>query len=122
MLRRGLALGCEQCPAFEFYPLEELAQRYRCRRCGAVNDLVQARWKTGASEPEWYYELHPAVAELIDRVVLATAAPAWDTSTTTVARREPHGLRTAGKYTPDLYLLTAVGSSPALELLASAQG
>ena len=208
VLRRGLALGCQECPAFEFYPLEEVAQHYRCRRCGAVNELVQARWKTDTSEPEWSYELHPAVAELIDnnadvpllatqylrqqargvrplvgaefeilrdgepfveidfalagadeiwlgeakktsalgdghrdtkrelcklldgcrtvaahRLILATAAPEWNTATTTVARRELHGLRTAGKYAPDIYLLTAVGSSaPALELLTPAQG
>lgn len=207
LLRRGLALGCQECPAFEFYPLEEIAQHYRCRRCGADNDLVQARWKTDASEPEWAYELHPAVAELIDnnahvplqatrylrqqargtcplmaaefeimrngepfveidfaladadeiwlgeakktnalhtthrdikrelcklldgckvvaahRLVLATAAPAWNTATLTVARRELHGLLTAGKYTPDVYLLTAVGSSaPAFERLTPAQ-
>ncbi len=207
LLRRGLALGCQECPAFEFYPLEEIAQHYRCRRCGAGNDLVQARWKTGTSEPEWAYELHPAVAELIDnnadvplqatrylrrqargmrplvaaefeilrngepfveidfaladageiwlgeakktnalgdvhrdikrelcklldgcqavaahRLLLATAAPAWNTATLTVAKRELHGLRTAGKYAPDVYLLTAVGSSaPAFERLAPAQ-
>ncbi|MFF4806412.1 hypothetical protein ACFY1U_50000 [Streptomyces sp. NPDC001351] len=66
ILRRGLALGCQECPAFEFYPLEEIAQHYRCRRCGAGNDLVQARWKTDTCEPEWSYELHPAVVELID--------------------------------------------------------
>ncbi|WP_158686542.1 hypothetical protein [Streptomyces griseoflavus] len=57
------------------------------------------------------------------RLILATAAPEWNTATTTVARRELHGLRTAGKYVPDIYLLTAVGSSvPALELLTPAQG
>ncbi|MGW1719848.1 hypothetical protein [Streptomyces sp. NPDC002156] len=207
ILRRGLALGCKECPAFEFYPLEEVAQHYRCRRCGADNELVQARWKTDTEEPGWSYELHPAVAELIDnnadvpllatrylrqqargmiplvgaefeilrdgspfveidfalanadeiwlgeakktsalgdghrdtkrelcklidgckavsanRLILATAAPAWNTATTTAARRELSGLRTAGKYTPDIYLLTAVGSSaPALESLTTAQ-
>ncbi|MFJ4790967.1 hypothetical protein [Streptomyces sp. NPDC088794] len=204
VLRRGLALSCQECPAFEFYPLEEVAQRYRCRRCGADNELVQARWKTDTDEPEWLYELHPAVAELIDnnadvpllatrylrqqargthplvgaefevlrdgkpfveidfalanadeiwlgeakktsalgdghrdikkelcklidgckaiaanRLILATAAPAWNTATITVARRELHGLRTAGKYAPDIYLITAVGSStPAIEFLS----
>ncbi|MFJ7345801.1 hypothetical protein ACIQU3_36670 [Streptomyces sp. NPDC101110] len=43
LLRRGLALGCQECSAFEFYPLEEITQHYRCRRCGAGNDLAQAR-------------------------------------------------------------------------------
>ncbi|MFD9196062.1 hypothetical protein ACFWCA_48640 [Streptomyces phaeochromogenes] len=206
VLRRGLALGCVDCPAFEFYPLDEVAQHYRCRRCGAVNELVQARWKRDTSEPEWYYELHPAVAELIDknadvpllatrylrrqilgmaplvgaefeilrdgkpfveidfalatsdeiwlgeakkssalgnghrdikkelcklldgcravaaqRLILATAAPAWSTATVTVAARELHGLSMAHKYAPDIYLLTAVGTSgPGLELLTPA--
>lgn len=53
VLRRGLTLGCEECPAFEFYPLEEVTQQYRCRRCDAANELIQARCKTDASEPEW---------------------------------------------------------------------
>ncbi|MDX3524823.1 hypothetical protein [Streptomyces scabiei] len=207
VLRRGLALGCQECPAFEFYPLVEIAQHYRCRRCGIVNELIQARWKTDTSEPEWTYELHPAVAELIEnnadvpllatrylrqqtrgmrplvgaefeilrdnapfveidfalatadeiwlgeakktaalgsghrdikrelcklldgcaavaahRLILATAAPAWNTATTTVTRRELHGRRVAGRYTPDVYLLTDVGSSaPTLAFLTPAQ-
>ncbi|MEV7203463.1 hypothetical protein [Streptomyces griseoluteus] len=207
VLRRGLALGCQECPAFEFYPLEEVTQHYRCRRCSADNELIHERWKTDTSEPEWYYELHPAIAELIDknadvplqatrhlrqqargmrllvgaefeilrdgqpfveidfalagadeiwlgeakkgpalgenhrdtkrelakllngcktvaahRLILATAAPQWNTATTTVARQELHGLHTAGKYTPDIYLLSAVGTAaPTLELLTPAQ-
>jgi hypothetical protein len=161
----------------------------------------------GTSEPEWYYELHPAIAELIDknadvplqatrylrqqtrgmrplvgaefeilrdgqpfmeidfalagadaiwlgeakkgpalgeshrdtkrelgkllygcktvaahRLILATTAPQWNTATTTVARQELHGLHTVGKYAPDIYLLSAVGSAePILELLTPAQ-
>ncbi|MDI5912413.1 MULTISPECIES: hypothetical protein [Streptomyces] len=39
-----------------------------------------------------------------------------------MARRELHGLRTAGKYAPDVYLLTAVSSSaPAFEPLTPTQ-
>uniref|UniRef100_UPI002F90FF1A hypothetical protein n=1 Tax=Kitasatospora indigofera TaxID=67307 RepID=UPI002F90FF1A len=64
VLRRGLVLGCGHCPIFEFYPLAEISQDYRCRRCGGGNSLVQDRWKP-FGEPRWFYDLHPAVLELI---------------------------------------------------------
>ncbi|WP_327207225.1 hypothetical protein OG336_00100 [[Kitasatospora] papulosa] len=64
VLRRGLVLGCNHCPIFEFYPLAETSQQYRCRRCGGGNSLVQDRWKP-FGEPRWFYDLHPAVLELV---------------------------------------------------------
>ncbi|MEV7317345.1 hypothetical protein AB0N56_30865 [Streptomyces microflavus] len=64
VLRRGLVLGCVHCPIFEFYPLAEISQQYRCRRCGGDNSLVQDRWKP-FGEPRWFYDLHPAVLELV---------------------------------------------------------
>ncbi|MBT1186059.1 hypothetical protein HET69_19135 [Streptomyces sp. CJ_13] len=66
VVRRGLVLGCCHCPIYEFYPLAEITQAYSCRRCGGENNLVQGRWKSPLSEPSWYYELHPAVRELVD--------------------------------------------------------
>ncbi|MFJ9802844.1 hypothetical protein [Streptomyces wuyuanensis] len=65
VLRRGLVLGCGHCPIYEFYPLTEISQDYRCRRCGGDNSLVQSRWKSPLGEPRWFYELHPAVLELV---------------------------------------------------------
>ncbi|MFD9126874.1 hypothetical protein [Kitasatospora sp. NPDC059571] len=64
VLRRGLVLGCGHCPIFEFYPLAEISQDYGCRRCGGGNSLVQDRWKP-FGEPRWFFDLHPAVLELI---------------------------------------------------------
>ncbi|GGR07969.1 hypothetical protein [Kitasatospora griseola] len=64
VLRRGLVLGCSHCPIFEFYPLAEISQQYRCRRCGGDNNLAQDRWKP-FGEPRWFYDLHPAVLELV---------------------------------------------------------
>ncbi|MFK0195882.1 hypothetical protein [Kitasatospora sp. NPDC090308] len=64
VLRRGLVLGCGHCPIFEFYPLAEISQDYRCRRCGGANSLVQDRWKP-FGEPSWFFDLHPAVLELV---------------------------------------------------------
>ncbi|WP_406109929.1 hypothetical protein [Kitasatospora purpeofusca] len=55
VLRRGLVLGCGHCPIVEFYPLAEVNQDYRCRRCGGGNSLVQERWKPSAGEPRWFY-------------------------------------------------------------------
>ncbi|MFE5724539.1 hypothetical protein [Streptomyces erythrochromogenes] len=66
VVRRGLVLGCCHCPIYEFYPLAEITQAYSCRRCGGENSLVQRRWKSPLPEPSWYYELHPAVRELVE--------------------------------------------------------
>ncbi|MFE4208439.1 hypothetical protein ACFRSX_36480 [Streptomyces goshikiensis] len=66
VVRRGFVLGCCHCPIFEFYPLAEITQHYSCRRCGGENSLSQERWKSPLSEPAWYYELHPAVRELVE--------------------------------------------------------
>lgn len=66
VVRRGLVLGCGHCPIYEFYPLAEITQEYSCRRCGGENSLIQERWKSPLSEPTWYYELHPAVRELVE--------------------------------------------------------
>ncbi|MFH8350256.1 hypothetical protein [Streptomyces sp. NPDC018045] len=65
VLRRGLILGCDHCPILEFYPLAEISQSYRCRRCGGDNQLAKNRWKPAADEPRWFYDLHPAVLELV---------------------------------------------------------
>ncbi|MFJ2751198.1 hypothetical protein [Streptomyces sp. NPDC087297] len=65
VLRRGLILGCGHCPILEFYPLAEISQSYRCRRCGGDNQLTKDRWKPAAHEPRWFYDLHPAVLELV---------------------------------------------------------
>ncbi|GAA4980467.1 hypothetical protein [Kitasatospora paranensis] len=65
LLRRGLVLGCHDCPRVEFYPIAEVAQQYTCRRCGSSNTLEQPRWKPIRNEPTWFYELHPAITELI---------------------------------------------------------
>ncbi|MEU3906223.1 hypothetical protein AB0F20_20655 [Streptomyces goshikiensis] len=66
VVRRGLVLGCCHCPIYEFYPLAEITQAYSCRRCGGENSLIQGRWKSPIPEPRWYYELHPAVRELVE--------------------------------------------------------
>ncbi|WP_407563120.1 hypothetical protein [Streptomyces sp. 184] len=66
VLRRGLVLGCSSCPIYEFYPVGEINQHYACRRCGSSNTFEQQRWKLPLEEPQWYYELHPAIAELIE--------------------------------------------------------
>lgn len=66
VLRRGLILGCGHCPILEFYPLSEISQSYLCRRCGGTNQLTSDRWRPAAPEPQWFYDLHPAVLELVE--------------------------------------------------------
>ncbi|MGW4732651.1 hypothetical protein ACWEQC_26345 [Streptomyces shenzhenensis] len=202
VLRRGLVLGCASCPIYEFYPLDEIRQHYACRRCGSSNVLEQQRWKLPLEEPQWYYELHPAVAELLTNdgnypllatrhlrsqasarsalvteefelvaqgeayvefdfavatldalyvgeakkrnalaanaratkrefnklldgsrqlaathLVLATAAPAWKETMLAAVKEQVHGDLRAGKNTPQVVLLTTLGTAPRLTTL-----
>lgn len=64
LARRGLVLGCTECGRPSFVGVDDLAQAYRCLRCGASNHLEAARWRTG-SEPSWYYDLHGSFRELL---------------------------------------------------------
>lgn len=65
LLRRGLVLGCGLCQRPSFVAVDDVAQTNACSRCGAENELVQARWRHPADEPVWHYDLHPAVRELL---------------------------------------------------------
>ncbi|MEU3374642.1 hypothetical protein ABZ734_29915, partial [Streptomyces sp. NPDC006660] len=49
----------------QYYPLSEISQSYLCRRCGGTNQLTSDRWRPAAPEPRWFYDLHPAVLELV---------------------------------------------------------
>jgi hypothetical protein len=65
VLRRGLILDCEECERPAYYHLGGLAQAYSCPRCGVLNQLIRRRWRKPLDEPRWYYDLHPAVRELL---------------------------------------------------------
>jgi hypothetical protein len=65
VLRRGLALGCGECDRLSFIAVDDLGQTNSCPRCGALNALSQLRWRNPLTEPEWYYDLHGAVRELL---------------------------------------------------------
>ncbi|MER5490490.1 hypothetical protein [Streptomyces sp. NPDC002490] len=65
VLRRGLILSCDHCPILEFYPISEINQKYNCRRCEGENNLTSERWRPATDEPRWFYDLHPAVLELV---------------------------------------------------------
>lgn len=64
LLRRGLILDCPECHTVSFIPVDELGQSITCARCEAINQLVAARWKGASGEPRWFYDLHPALADL----------------------------------------------------------
>lgn len=64
LLRRGLILDCPECHTVSFIPVDELGQSITCARCEAINQLVAARWKATSGEPRWFYDLHPALADL----------------------------------------------------------
>lgn len=67
VLRRGLILGCAQCDHLQFVSIDDLAQTNICGRCRAANQLIQPRWRHPAHEPTWFYELHPAVHDLLQQ-------------------------------------------------------
>lgn len=65
-LRRGLILGCSDCRRPAFVPMDEVRQRNECPRCGTHTQLTSAAWREPADgEPDWFYDLHPAMRDLL---------------------------------------------------------
>jgi hypothetical protein len=65
VLRRGLALACAECDRLAFIAVDVLGQSNVCARCGAASPLTQSRWRHPFVEPEWFYDLHGAVREML---------------------------------------------------------
>lgn len=58
VVRRGLVLRCGTCEQTQFRTVDQIGQRWRCSRCGALSDLDQ-RARQPRQEPLWFYDLHP---------------------------------------------------------------
>ncbi|WP_353813525.1 hypothetical protein [Agromyces sp. SYSU T00266] len=65
LMRRGIVLDCPDCHTPSFVSIDELGQVVNCARCEARNQLTAARWRSPADEPVWFYDLHPALGELL---------------------------------------------------------
>jgi len=65
VLQRGLVMSCSECERWAFYRMDLLKERNTCARCGAPAYSTKSRWATPHGEPEWYYDLHGAVRELL---------------------------------------------------------
>jgi hypothetical protein len=66
VLRRGLIVPCSECERRAFYRIELLGESNTCPRCGAPAYMTDARWSE-LGEPEWFYDLHGAVRELLEQ-------------------------------------------------------
>jgi hypothetical protein len=64
VLHRGLIVPCSECERRAFYRLELLGETNTCPRCGAPACVTSA-WRSEQGEPEWFYDLHGAVRELL---------------------------------------------------------
>lgn len=65
IVRRGLVMRCPACARLDFFSVDQLAQRVPCALCGAKIAFVQENWKFPVSEPQWFYDAHPAVRQLV---------------------------------------------------------
>ncbi len=66
VLHRGLVLPCSECERRAFYRIELLGESNTCTRCGAPAYVTSA-WRSKQGEPEWFYDLHGAVRELLEQ-------------------------------------------------------
>lgn len=66
VLHRGLVAPCSECERRTFYRIELLGETNVCPRCGAAAYATAAR-KSEQGEPEWFYDLHGAVRELLEQ-------------------------------------------------------
>ncbi len=63
-LHRGLVVPCSECERRAFYRIELLGETNTCPRCGA-HAYTSAAWRSDLHEPQWFYDLHGAVRELL---------------------------------------------------------
>jgi hypothetical protein len=77
ILRRGLILKCGTCRFFNWFPIDDVGQTFRCPRCSAVTPITQRAWRQ-TIEPEWYYQLAEVAFQGVSKngaaTVLALAA------------------------------------------------
>jgi hypothetical protein len=66
VLHRGLVVPCSECERRAFYRIQLLGESNTCPRCGAPA-YVTAAWRSDQEEPEWFYDLHGAVRELLEQ-------------------------------------------------------
>ena len=66
VLHRGLIVPCTECERRAFYRIELLSESNTCPRCGAPAH-VTAAWRSEHGDPEWFYDLHGAVRELLEQ-------------------------------------------------------
>jgi hypothetical protein len=64
VLHRGLIVPCSECERRAFYRIELVGESNTCPRCGAPAYMTAA-WRSEQQEPEWFYDLHGAVRELL---------------------------------------------------------
>ena len=66
VLHRGLVVPCSECERRAFYRIELLGETNACPRCGA-RAYTDAAWRSELQEPQWFYDLHGAVRELLEQ-------------------------------------------------------
>jgi hypothetical protein len=66
VLQRGLIVPCSECERRAFYRIELVGETNTCQRCGAPAHATAA-WRSEQQEPEWFYDLHGAVRELLEQ-------------------------------------------------------
>ena len=66
VLQRGLVVPCSECERRAFYRVELLAENNACPRCRAPA-YTTAAWRAEQGEPQWFYDLHGAVRELLEQ-------------------------------------------------------
>lgn len=66
VLQRGLVVPCSECERRAFYRIELVSENNTCPRCNAPAYATDA-WRSELVEPEWFYDLHGAVRELLEQ-------------------------------------------------------
>jgi predicted RNA-binding Zn-ribbon protein involved in translation (DUF1610 family) len=74
ILYRGFVLGCAVCKHAEWYSLADLADQFRCARCGREQIIRQEHWRHPGS-PQVFYKLDEIIYQFLksdgDVVVLS---------------------------------------------------
>jgi len=77
LIWQGFILDCDECASYSFIQIGKIDQRFECPKCGHLNSLGLARWRSKTFEPAWHYGMNPILSNFLASdgdIVLKTAA------------------------------------------------
>jgi len=74
ILYRGFIFKCSKCGNTDWYPVSEINNNFKCKRCSNIQLYLKDNWqlKKSPKEPKWYYKLDEVFYQGLDNNMYVT--------------------------------------------------